>query len=128
MSIKDAIRKQMKLEGYNDSSDLFENERLKYENEMIDSALAEVASLTYEFAGTASSERFYIALHPSAGKEINGEFDLSLTLSGLSHLSVERNPDNTTIIVDNNFSDKRIVCMKVVKREPAIMYEDRLPE
>ena len=117
MSIKDAIRKQMRLEGYSDSSDLFENERLKYENEMIDSALAGTASLIYELAGTTASEKFYIALHPDAGEEINGKFDLSQTLSGLSHSSVERNPNNTTIIVDNSFSDKRIMCMKVVKME-----------
>ena len=117
VSIKDAIRKQMRLEGYSDSSDLFENERLKYENEMIDSALAGTASLIYELAGTTASEKFYIALHPDAGEEINGKFDLSQTLSGLSHSSVERNPNNTTIIVDNSFSDKRIMCMKVVKME-----------
>ena len=115
--VKEAIRKQMRLEGYSDSSASFEDERLKYENEMIDSALAEAAPETYEPAGTAASERFYIALHPAAGEEINGEFDLSLTLSGLTHFSAERNPDNTAIIVDNSFSDKRIVCMKVVKME-----------
>ena len=115
ISIKEAIGKHMRLKGYYGSSDSFEKDRLKYENELIDSALLRTSPRVYAKKDEFPPERFYIALHPDSGEVTNGQFDLSKTEFSLLNTSSMRTPDNTTVIVDDRLSDKSIMCL-VVRR------------
>ena len=115
ISIKEAIGKHMRLKGYYGSSDSFEKDRLKYENELIDSALLRTSPRVYAKKDEFPPESFYIALHPDSGEVTNGQFDLSKTEFSLLNTSSMRTPDNTTVIVDDRLSDKSIMCL-IVRR------------
>ena len=113
ISIKEAIVKQMKLEGYSEHAEDFDKKRIEYENDLIELAMAEAAPMVAVLDNENTSENVYIALNPESGERVGGEFDIAMTESQIAHATQATDMMTPSVLVNDDFSKYEIICMKV---------------
>lgn len=113
ISIKDAIVKQMKLEGYSEHAMNFDQMRVEYERNLINLAMSEAAPMVAVLNDENTSENVYIALNPEAGEMVGGKFDLAMTTTQLAVQSQATDMQIPSVLANEGFSKYELVCLKV---------------
>lgn len=113
ISIKEAIVKQMKLEGYSEYEEDFDKKRLKYERELIELAMSEAAPMIAVTDNNNISENVYIAMNPEAGEQSGGEFNKAVTEDRIAEATQATDYMKPGVLVNDSFSKYEIICMKV---------------
>lgn len=113
ISIKEAIAEQMKLEGIRRTDDkAFEKARLKYENDLIELAMAEAAPMVAAKDDENTSENVYIAIHPDSAEQKDGRISREETESRLARVTSASDLQKPTILISSGFSRYEIICLK----------------
>lgn len=113
ISIKEAIVKQMKLEGYSEYSESFNKDRLDYEKKLIELAMSEAAPMISVNDNENTSENVYIAMNPAAGEQSGGEFNKAVTEDRIAEKTQATDYMIPAVLVNDSFSKYEIICMKV---------------